>query len=350
MNEWLLYGANGYTGALIAHEARARGMTPILAGRNRDAVVSLAQELHLPYRVFALDDANTLRNALHEVGLVLHCAGPFSRTARAMAQACIANGTHYLDITGELAVFEQLARMDKTARAANVMLLPGIGFDVVPTDCLAAHLKMRLPGATHLTLAWRGIGRASRGTTRTALEGAGQGGAIRRDGKIIPVPAAHKTRQVDFGRGPVTVVSIPWGDVSTAFYSTGIPNIEVYTAFPASMRRAMIASRYAKFLLNAKPVQRALAAQIKRLPPGPTAEERARGLSLVWGEVRDAQNNTRVSRLKTPEGYELTMLTALAAVEKILRGESKPGFQTPSLAFGADFILQIPNVTRTDVE
>ena len=349
MTEWLIYGANGYTGELIAREAKARGMPPILAGRNRDVIVALARELGLPYRVFALDDAQSVGNALHDVGLVLHCAGPFIRTAVPMAQACMANKAHYLDITGEIAVFETLARQDKNARAAGVMLLPGIGFDVVPTDCLAAHLKSRLPGATHLTLAWYGIGgSASRGTTRTMLESVGQGGAVRRDGKITRVPSAYKTLAVDFGRGPVKTMMIPWGDVSTAFYSTGIPNIEVYSVFPASMRSVTVASRYLGFVLNSKPAQNLIASQIKHMPPGPTLEQRTKGVSLIWGEVRDAQGHTRVSRLKTPEGYQLTMLTALAAVEKVLRGECKPGFQTPSLAYGADFILEIPNVTRTD--
>ena len=45
--EWLIYGANGYTGELIAREARKRGMTPILAGRSQESVASLAGELGL---------------------------------------------------------------------------------------------------------------------------------------------------------------------------------------------------------------------------------------------------------------------------------------------------------------
>lgn len=347
--EWLLYGANGYTGELIAREAKARGMTPILAGRNRDAVEKLAHELRLPYQVFPLDSAQMVRDNLAGMALVLHCAGPFSKTAGVMAEACIATGTHYLDITGEIAVFEMLHTKSKLAQERNVMLLPGVGFDVVPTDCLAAHLKRRLPTATHLELAWRGTSGASRGTMLTALQNIGEGGAIRLDGKITRVPANYKTREVDFGRGPTKVISIPWGDVSTAFYSTGIPNIIDYVSFPPALRRMITASRYMGGVLASKPVQKFLTAQVKNQPAGPSEQVRKQGTTRVWGEVRDETGKRCISRLTTPEAYQLTMLSALAAVEKVLEGSVKPGFQTPSLAFSADFVMELPNVTRDDV-
>jgi short subunit dehydrogenase-like uncharacterized protein len=280
---------------------------------------------------------------------VLHCAGPFSRTSRPMAEACLRTGVHYLDITGEIAVFEALARRDAEARAAGVMLLPGVGFDVVPTDCLAAHLKRRLPSATRLELAFRGFGRISRGTATTALEGMHAGGAVRRDGKIVQVPAGYATRNVDFGRGPVPVSAIPWGDVSTAFHSTGIPNITVYTAFPRTLRRLMGVSGLVAPLLRLGPIQALLRAALRRQPPGPSAEERARGLSLLWGEAVDDVGQRVVSRMQTPEGYMLTALSAVQCAEHVLGGRARPGFQTPSLAFGADLVLELPGVTREDL-
>lgn len=345
----MLYGANGYTGELIAREAKARGLAPILAGRNQVAIVKLARELDLPYRVFGLDTAQTVRDNLRGLTVVLHCAGPFAKTAGVMVEACMANGTHYLDITGEIGVFEMLHAKDKLAREQNVMLLPGVGFDVVPTDCLAAHLKRRLPTATHLELAWRGGARASQGTMLTALQNIGEGGAIRRDGKITRVPAAYKTRQVDFGRGPTKVIATPWGDVSTAFYSTGIPNIIDYVAFPLMLQRMMVASRYVGGVLASKPAQKFLTAQVKSQPAGPTLQERTEGTTRVWGEVRDGAGKRCISRLVTPEAYQLTMLSAVAAVEKVLGGSVKVGYQTPSLAFGTDFVMELPKVTREDI-
>lgn len=158
----LIYGANGYTGTLVAQRAVERGLRPVLAGRNADAVGAVARRLDLPHIAINLDDVAGLEAALHGRVAVIHCAGPFSKTSRPMANACLRTGVHYIDITGEIAVFEELHARDGEARAAGVMLLPGAGFDVVPSDCLAVHLKRRLPEATHLALAFRGLG-GSRG-------------------------------------------------------------------------------------------------------------------------------------------------------------------------------------------
>ena len=198
-SQFLIYGANGYTGELITRFAVERGMSPILAGRNAIAVEALAKKHHLEYRVFGLNEKDRLDAALREVDMVLHCAGPFSLTSRPMVEACLRNKKHYTDITGEIAVFEGTAALDNRAKEAGVMLMPGVGFDVVPSDCLAKHLKDRLPTANRLSLAFYGMGRLSHGTQATMTMNVGRGGAIRKDGKITPVPAAWKTREIDFG-------------------------------------------------------------------------------------------------------------------------------------------------------
>lgn len=349
-SNFLLYGANGYTGKLIAHLATERGLRPILAGRDRETIERLARELNLEYRIFALDDNTAMDAALGEAVVVLHCAGPFSRTSKPMADGCLRTKTHYLDITGEAAVIESLAARDAEAKNAGVMLLPCVGFDVVPSDCLAAHLKRRLPTATRLALAIQGMGRISRGTATTMVENINRGGLIRRDGKLTSVPAAWKTREIDFGRGPVTATTIPWGDVASAFYSTGIPNIMVYAAIPKSLRLMMKLSRAFGWLLGTSTVQRFLKNRIKSQPPGPDETERERGKSFVWGEVEDDAGKRAVSRLRGPEGYKLTALTSLAIVEHVLAGNFSVGFQTPSKAYGADLILEIEGVVREDVE
>jgi short subunit dehydrogenase-like uncharacterized protein len=349
-SNFLLYGANGYTGKLIARLAHERGMNPILAGRDSSSIEPLATELGFEHRVFSLDDAPAIDAALGEVAVVLHCAGPFSRTSRAMADACLRTGTHYLDITGEATVIETLAARDREAKKAGVMLLPCVGFDVVPSDCLAAHLKRRLPSATHLALGIQGMGRVSRGTATTMVENINRGGLVRREGKLTPVPAAWKTREIDFGRGPVTAVTIPWGDIASAYYSTGIPNIEVYAGVPRSVRRMMKLSRAFGWLLGTGPMQRFLKKRIKAQPPGPNEEERARGKSFVWGEVKDDAGQVAASRLEGPEGYTLTALTALLITERVLAGQFAAGFQTPSKAYGPDLILEIEGVTREDLE
>jgi short subunit dehydrogenase-like uncharacterized protein len=345
---WLLYGANGYTGELIARLAVAHGHHPILAGRRADAICALSDELALPRRLFDLEEPAHVDEGLAGMSLVLHCAGPFSRTSQAMADACLRSRTHYLDVTGEVAVFEALAARGREARDAGVMFLPGCGFDVVPTDCLALHLKHRLPKARRLTLGFEARGRASRGTALTALEGLHRGGLVRRGGVLTPVPSAWKTRTIDFGRGPSKAITIPWGDVATAWYSTGIPDVEVYMASHAGLRLFSRVSRWLGPILASGPVQGLLRQHLAAEPRGPSDEERRREQAHVWGEVEDGDGRRRVSRLVTPEAYDFTARAALASVGRVLEGAVRPGFQTPSLAFGADFVLGIEGVTRQD--
>ena len=336
-NNFLIYGANGYTGELITRMAVERGLRPIIAGRNEAAIRELEEKHGLERRVFSLDDTAKLDAALNEVVMVLHCAGPFSLTSRQMGEACLRTKKHYTDITGEIAVFEACAAADQKAKDAGIMVMPGVGFDVVPSDCLARRLKDQLPTATNLTLAFYGKGRISHGTQATMTMNIGKGGAVRRDGQIKPVPAAWRTREIDFGEGVVKLgVTIPWGDVSTAFYSTGIPNIEVYTVAPPSALKLMKLSRWIGPLLATGPVQRYLHSKIP--PGGPSDEERARGKTLLWGEASDDAGNRIEERPPVPEGYPTTALTALEIPRRILAGDFKPGFQTPSMAYGPDLI------------
>lgn len=343
---FLIYGANGYTGELIVRMAVERGLRPIVAGRNDAAIRALGEKHGLEHRVFSLDETAKLDAALNEVEMVLHCAGPFSLTSRQMGEACLRTKTHYTDITGEIAVFEACAAGDQKAKDAGIMVMPGVGFDVVPSDCLARHLKDRLPTATNLSLAFYGMGRMSHGTQATMTMNVGKGGAVRRDGKIMPVPAAWRTREIDFGEVKKNGVTIPWGDVSTAFYSTGIPNIEVYTVVPPSALKAMKMSRYLGWLFATGPFQKYLQGKIP--PGGPSDAERAKGKTLLWGEAADDEGNRVESRLQCPEGYTTTALAALNITEKILAGNFTPGFQTPAKAYGADLILEIEGTSRQD--
>ena len=346
-NKFLIYGANGYTGELITRFAAERGLNPIIAGRNKTKISELATKYGFEYRVFSLDEDAMVDAALQEVDMVLHCAGPFSITSLPMVKACLRNKKHYTDITGEISVFETCAAFDRKAQDAGVMVMPGVGFDVVPSDCLAMHLKNRLPSATHLTLAWYGMGRMSHGTQATMTMNVGRGGAIRKDGKITPVPTAWKTREIDFGEVRRTAVTIPWGDVSTAFHSTGIPNIEVYTAVPPSAMKTMKLTRYLGWLMATGLVQKYLQRNIP--PGGPSDREREKGKTLMWGEASDDQGNRVESRQQGPEGYTLTAIAALNIAEKILANNHKPGYQTPAKAYGADLVLEIEGTARQDV-
>lgn len=353
---WMIYGANGYTGELVAREAVRKGLSPILAGRNAEAVGRLAKELGLPSRAFPLDGPQAPQAAaaeLYGVKAVLHCAGPFVHTSRPMVAACLATGASYLDITGEISVFEKVLSQGEAARKAGVALIPGVGFDVVPSDGLAARLAAALPDATELILAfYTEGGSTSRGTLKTMIESLPHAGAVRMGGRIVPVPVAWDAREIDFGGrvGKRWAMTIPWGDVSTAYHSTGIPNIRVYSGTsPKAIRRM---KRLAPLLPLAgwKPAKRFAQRWVEKKVTGPTPQQRETARVYLWGEARNGAGRVVTSRIETPEGYRFTAESSVASVEKVLAGTVPPGAWTPSRAFGADFVTTLPGVVAGGIE
>jgi short subunit dehydrogenase-like uncharacterized protein len=336
----MIYGANGYTGELIAAEAVARGMRPILAGRNHDKVLKLASELDLPSRVFPVENPD-----LDGVGLVLHCAGPFSKTSAPMLEACLGSGAHYLDITGEIDVFEHAHAQHQRAIDAGVVVCPGVGFDVIPTDCLAAALNEALPDATHLALGFDSRMRLSPGTQKTSLESLGIGGRVRRDGKLVKVPMGGSVRQIDFGAGEKMAATIPWGDVATAYYTTGIPNIEVYVPSSPKRARSLRMANLLRPILRGSMLQQMLKSRVPQT--GPDKQTRAKTPVYVWGEVRNEAGEVKVARVKTPNGYDLTVTGSLEFVSYLLSHRPAGGYYTPSQLLGADLVGKLPGCGPT---
>lgn len=349
-SEFLLYGVTGFVGEAIARRAITEGLRPVVAGRDPVRVAALADELGVEHRAFALDDPDGVDASLTQVPVVLHCAGPYVHTAAAMVNGCLRSGTHYLDISGELPVYAAMASRDVEAKTQGVMVLPGVGFDVVPTDCLALHLKQRLPSATHLTLAFHSDGPAALppGTVKTMLAHVPDGEKVRVNGDLVTPPRGTKTRQIDFGNGLRTATRRTWGDVFMAYRSTGVPNIEDYIVLSADQRRGIAIMDYARPLFKIEAVRKLMTRAVRS---GSTAEERAQTRVSVWGEVVDGEGRRAVSRLHGPEaGVEWTARAALAAVRRVLQGDAPAGFQTPATAYGADFVLEREGVEREDIE
>lgn len=344
---WLLYGAYGFTGRLVAHRAVERGLRPVLAGRDGDALRRLADELRLESRVFGLDDPDAVRAGLRGMRLVLHTAGPFSATWRPMLEACLAEGCHYLDVTGEIEVLEAIQTRNGAAAAAGVYVVPAVGFDVVPTDCAAALAAGALDEPRTLDLAFHVTGGPSRGTARTTLERLGQPGAIRRGGRIVEVPMGSMRRRIPFADRPRDAVAIPWGDVSTAYRSTGVPDVRVFATLPAGPLRL---ARWAAPFLELALVRRLATGLVDAFVEGPDADELASGSARAWAEARNDAGEVARVELRTPNAYRLTTLAAVAAAERVLADELRvgPGAHTPSLAFGPDFAERLPGVERVE--
>jgi short subunit dehydrogenase-like uncharacterized protein len=345
----LIYGATGFSGRLLATAAVRRGLRPVLGGRDEARLAAVAEELGgLEYRVASLSDRYALDGALRDVDAVLHAAGPFSETARPMVDACLRTGTHYLDITAEIRVIEALARRDAEARARGVMLMPGVGFDVVPSDCLAAHVARRLPGARRLAIGLTGLVFVTPASAKTLVETADYG-VVRRAGEITSTPIGSLERTFDYGSGPSPSLNVSWGDVATAWYTTGIPNIEVYVEATPLMRSVVTASRYFGWTVRSGPFQAWLKAWADLLPDGPTEEERATRRMIVVAEAEDAGGHRVVSRIETPEAYTFTGTVGPAIASRVLAGDLEVGFQTPARVYGADYPLSFPDVSREDL-
>lgn len=323
----LIYGATGYTGKLIAAEAAASGINFEIAGRNQAAVQALAAQLNVPYRIFAVDDAAAVKKGLEDITVLLNCAGPFAATARQFIDACIENGVHYLDITAEYNVYAYAEAQSAKASKANTMLLPGVGWDVVPSDSLAAYTAAKVAEPTRLRIALEVAGSMSRGSANSVPEIIAVGSLIRKDGQIVPAPDAD-TVLFDFGDGEVECYRLSFGDLITAWTSTAIPNIEMYVHMKADALPDAD---------NAAPKD------------GPSQEQRDANPARAVAEVTGANGEVTRAVIETINGYSYTPLSAVAAAKRVMEGDAYAGFQTPAMLFGPMFAADIAGTRIIDL-
>ncbi|HHT0594142.1 TPA: saccharopine dehydrogenase family protein [Legionella anisa] len=353
---FLIYGSYGYTGNLIAQLSVQQGLRPVLAGRDEEKLKLQANALNLEYRVFDVNDLEQTKNALYDLVAVIHCAGPFKYTYENMVLACLDVKTHYLDITGEVRVIEQLMAMNEQAQAAGIMLLPGSGFDVVPSDCLAAYLKQCLPDANQLVLAIgtfdKGNGLSiSHGTAKTMMEAIPDGTLIREDGALKNVPFCWKSHTFNFGTSKKRLcATTSWGDLASAWWSTQIPHIEIYMALPKKIIQLRSLINPFKKVLGWPPIKKYIMYKINQLPAGPTEKQRQNSIVKIYGEVSNDSGKKIAALMTTPNGYTLTALSTLVIIQHALSGNAPIGFQTPSSAYTEDLVMKIPEVTRVMVE
>ncbi len=339
---FLIYGASGYTGKLIVELSVKRGLKPVLAGRTESKIKPLAEKFGLEYLVFGLNNIETVVQNITKFPLVLNCAGPFSRTAKSIVEACLKAKTHYLDITGEIEVFEMIKSFDSQAKKNGIILLPGVGFDVVPTDCMAKYLSTKLPDATHLELAFTSVGGSiSHGTVTTMIESLGSEGFTRENGVMIPKPTGYKGKWIDFGKLKQFAMTIPWGDISTAYSTTGIPNIETYAGASKSVYYVMKLQFFFNPILRTKFVKNSLQKYADDKITGPNEQHFQNGKSLIYGKVTNEKGEFVEARIETLEGYRLTAEASVLITQKVLELRGGSGYQTPAELFGHELILEI---------
>ena len=333
---WMIYGAYGYSGALIARQAKERGLAPILGGRDGTRLRVLASDLALPSRLFPLESPDSVATAIDGLQLILHCAGPFSATSRPMVDACLRTRTHYLDLTGELSVIDALLGRDAAAREAGIVLMPSVGFDVVATECVALMLREQLPDATDLMLGIAGKMRPSPGTAKTAVEGLALGWGALRNGRRVGL-RSPLIKHVRIAGKERTMISVLPGDLEVAYRSTGIPNITMYLEMPPTLMWLGMA-------MNAFPLTRGLLKQQAQRLRGPSAEERRSRRVWVWGRAENATGTWVEATLELPDPYDVTVHAALSCVARVLAGDAEPGAASPGQAFGTDLVMDLLDI------
>lgn len=345
---WMIYGATGYTGRLVAEQAVKRGHRPLLAGRSVDKLAPLAERLGLSYAAFTLDDVNTIAEAIADMDLVYHAAGPFIHTSDPMLRACLATGTHYMDITGEIDVLASVLSHHETAHKNNVALLPGMGFDVVPTDCLGRYVADKVPGAVELEIGITAMTRVTAGTARSVVEMLPNDGRVLRGGVMELFPLGQGQRTIQFPHARLQCLVVPWGDLATAYRSTGIPNVTTYMSMPAvSLWLARYGAGLGRELFRSARLRAATGWLLDRLMRGPGAKQREQERSYIWARAVDAEGRAAEAWLETAEAYRFTAEIAVLAVEAAAAAPLA-GALTPSLAFGPDFVLGVEGTRRLD--
>lgn len=350
-SSWMLYGAYGYTGKLITAEAVKYGHKPILAGRNATKLEALAQKYDLPHIVIDLDDKETLEAELAKVDLVMHSAGPYTFTASPMRNACLATGTHYLDLSGEITILEEGFTFDALAKERGICMISGAGYDVVPTDCLSAYIKTQLPDATHLVeglAAGGGMG-ASAGTMKSLLELLKDGNYVRRNGKLTSVPLGSGVQKIPFRDKEYLALIIPWGDLATAYRTTGIPNMTTYFVLPTYLTRmAQIGGPLVPVLFQPKFMRRTVQYLIDLIRKDREANmSNADGKTMVYMKASNSAGESREVWLETPEAYIFTARVAIPIIEKVL-AENPSGAFSPAQLLGPDFIFGLEGIVLHD--
>lgn len=326
----LIYGAGGYTAGLVIEAAIKKGLSPVLAGRSQ-RTAAIAEKYSLESRIFSLKGAESIDENLKDIAVVVNLAGPFAVTQKPLIAACLRQNCHYLDIAGEAPEFQLVASFSDEAEASNVMLMPGAGFGVVPTDAAAWILKQKLPDATHLVIGFATEGGVSKGTLKTVIKDICKPGHQREEGKLIPAKPGSKKLQFEVGEKRFKTVLNPWrGDIFSAGFSTEIPNIQTFSNYPGPlvfmMKNPWLFGRFTR--------SNFMQWLISKAPAGPKEKERFRGSTYVYAKANNPSGESVEIKLKGEEAYAFTGHSVAAIMDQVLQGKWKAGYQSPAQVYG----------------
>lgn len=334
-NKILIYGALGYTGNLFVTRALDKEL-PMVLGARKEKVREIAEAIGSEYRIFEIKNTADILPFLSDVFLVVNFANIQFSLNKALIEACIQSGTHYIDLGSEYYDISEVHKYHEASIASGSMLMPGYGFNLVPTDIAADIAHQFLPDANELIFGFAAIGESSRGTVKSVLRDATRKGFFRKDGKLQAIaPAVEEIQFAADGRQYTLVNNPLMGEVITAWEGTKIPSIKTYSYFPWILVQFMKGrlNWLRKFLLKYAGLF---------FPAGPTEKQLRSGYSYSWVEAKNADKKVLIT-IKGPEAYLFTVQIIQQLIRQLVKGKVSSGFIRPAF-FGRELIESVEGV------
>ncbi len=339
----VVYGATGFTGALICEELERQAIPFAIGGRDEQKLRALAARLPSHPRFFLADlaDGAGLRTFAEAGKVVLSCAGPFARFGKPVQDAALQAGAHWLDVTGEYAFVLATRTRDSEARRSGVAMINAVGLDIIPSDAVAAAAAGQLPDVEWLRVAVATRGPVTRGTLRSMVDIAAEGGLAFLDETLTPEPPGAERWTAHFPApfGDQACVSLPLADVVAAPASTGALNVRSFGVAPFWAGPALRLAPWLQKLAGMKPVRSVIDQRIESLE-GPSQNSREKGRFAVYAEARAVDGRVATAWAVGGDAYDFTAAAAVHCAKLAsAKGFEKSGALTPTQAFGARPLL-----------
>ena len=332
----LVYGVLGYTGNLFIEHSLDTNL-PIVLGARQKEVKILAEKCGMEHRVFEINDVQNIIPYLSDIKAVINLANVSYGINKYLIDACIQTKTHYVDLASEYPDILEIYKLHHMALTNGVMLMPGAGFNLAPTDIAGRIASELLPNPTKLSLGFATFGNASRGTIKTVLKMTAETGYSRLSGKLVVAKPASEKRLFQAEGKEYSLINNPlMGDSLAGFISTNIQNITTYSYYPWILVQFMKGRMnwLRKFLLRYSHWF---------FPLGPTEDELKRQHTYTWAQIENQQNQKLTVTIKGPQAYIFTAKIIGSIVNLLAKGKANAGFTPPSF-YGRNLIEGIGGV------
>jgi len=326
-----LYGATGFTGHLAARAMERAGVSMILAGRNRESLERMAREFdnEHPIAVARHDDPEAVGELASMGSVLASTAGPFAEVGELIVAAAVAQGSHYLDSTGETEFMAQTYRRHHAAaREKGLVVMNSCGFEYVFGDCAVELALDAFPKARTLRVSyWLPDKTPTRGTALTVL-----GMLFGREGMSTRVVG----QRVDFPEPVGTHWAVTYAGGEAELLPRRRPDVKISTLIhmPEIAARSTALLPVLAGVANLPPVQAGIRRAVQRLPEGPDEARRARQEWMILVEVDPEEKGRHRLVVTGADPYGLTGEVLARAAARLAAGKHRAaGVLSPAEAF-----------------